>query len=373
MCQAVQENGISCRCYAVDTWKGDAHAGFYDESVFAEVSRYNAETTPRSRNCCEPRSTLRRRNFADQTVDLLHIDGLHTYEAVRHDFESWWPKVRPGGVVLIHDTCRQARGLRRLEALGGVSEAISPLWSSRTVGDSAFFESLAARRLSRSSCGPCSRGSPPNRTSCGTTTPPRLPSSNDSLFACGAERRRHVFSRLSAPSEWISAKPLGHDHRHAGRVAARRAGASAGIGPTGRSAWIQRTSVRDSIRRRPAAARRRHVRSHCLDERGRLRVAADGRPCPASRPRYRTRFLSTGPDPQLVLPTIELSVGGSTAHFRSPGPHRHRTFRLAVALLQSTSDPSAVEWDGRADARSGAAVDEGGVRTAARAEAQMPT
>lgn len=38
-----------------------------------------------------------------QPIDLLHIDGDHTYEAVRKDIELFAPHVKPGGYILLHD------------------------------------------------------------------------------------------------------------------------------------------------------------------------------------------------------------------------------------------------------------------------------
>ncbi|MEY3759206.1 MAG: hypothetical protein RIR39_697 [Pseudomonadota bacterium] len=103
-CQSVVENDLPTKCYAVDTWEGDEHAGHYNDEVFIKVNAHHQE------HYAEVSSLLRMtfndaaKTFADASIELLHIDGLHTYEAVLHDFETWLPKLAPGAVVLFHDT-----------------------------------------------------------------------------------------------------------------------------------------------------------------------------------------------------------------------------------------------------------------------------
>jgi predicted O-methyltransferase YrrM len=44
-----------------------------------------------------------KRLFKGQQIDMLFIDGDHTYEGVKMDWEMYSQLVRPGGLVVFHD------------------------------------------------------------------------------------------------------------------------------------------------------------------------------------------------------------------------------------------------------------------------------
>jgi predicted O-methyltransferase YrrM len=52
--------------------------------------------------------TLRELNtlLGNQLIDFLFIDGDHTYEGVKKDFELHSPRVRPGGIIAFHDIAK---------------------------------------------------------------------------------------------------------------------------------------------------------------------------------------------------------------------------------------------------------------------------
>jgi len=103
-CQSVKQFGLETKCYSVDTWQGDEQAGFYGEEIFTSLDDYNTlhySGFSRLLRMTFDEAVLL---FEDKSIELLHIDGLHSYEAVSHDFLTWLPKLAPGAIVLFHDT-----------------------------------------------------------------------------------------------------------------------------------------------------------------------------------------------------------------------------------------------------------------------------
>jgi predicted O-methyltransferase YrrM len=107
-CEAVTREYTQTPCTAIDTWKGDEHAGFYNEKVFVGLRQY-IQRYPFGRLV---RSTFDAAvgGFQDGSIDLLHIDGRHGYNDVRHDFLTWKPKLSDSAIVLFHDTAEKDRG-----------------------------------------------------------------------------------------------------------------------------------------------------------------------------------------------------------------------------------------------------------------------
>ncbi len=102
-CQSVEENSTGTTCYAVDTWKGDPQAGFYAEDVYQDVLRHNQEFYANFSYLVRASFDDALDRFTDGSLDLIHFDGLHTYDAVRHDFQTWRRKLSPRGIALFHD------------------------------------------------------------------------------------------------------------------------------------------------------------------------------------------------------------------------------------------------------------------------------
>lgn len=103
-CQAVKDARYDARLYAIDTWLDDKYDRFYNDNVFKEVNEIK-EKYYGSCNIKLLRETFNEAldKFERDSIDLLHIDGLYTYDAVQHIFEMWFTKVKKEGIILFHD------------------------------------------------------------------------------------------------------------------------------------------------------------------------------------------------------------------------------------------------------------------------------
>jgi hypothetical protein len=109
-CQAVKTCGTATHCTAVDTWRGDEQAGEYDEDIYQDFLAFHDMRFAGFSRLLRMTFDEAVTQFAGGSIDLLHIDGLHSYEAVRHDFETWLSRLSDDGIILFHDTAVHTPG-----------------------------------------------------------------------------------------------------------------------------------------------------------------------------------------------------------------------------------------------------------------------
>lgn len=85
-------------------------------------------------------------DFADGSLDWVHVDGDHSFDAAVQDIIRWAPKVREGGLVLVHDYC--AFGMSGvIPAIDAYAHChwIDPWYVTRDMEPTAFWQRGAER------------------------------------------------------------------------------------------------------------------------------------------------------------------------------------------------------------------------------------
>lgn len=103
LAHGVKKKGKGATVYCVDTWRNETIEHALHVDVF---DRFMANVLPHA-DVIVPvrgRSEQMGREWKSGPIDVLFIDGDHSYEGVMHDIESWIPHLRRGGLALFHDT-----------------------------------------------------------------------------------------------------------------------------------------------------------------------------------------------------------------------------------------------------------------------------
>ena len=99
-CMAIVAKSVYC----VDTFKANTGGqvqqdGFTTHGDFlAAVKRF------RNVECFVGTSEMAAKALPDDlTFGMVFLDASHTYEDVKADIQRWWPRLRPGGLMVFHD------------------------------------------------------------------------------------------------------------------------------------------------------------------------------------------------------------------------------------------------------------------------------
>lgn len=94
-------------CHFIDPGKVDGH--WHDpQNVEHLAQRFNLGH--RWKHQRKTSQEVIAQNSIPDTIDLLLIDGDHSYDGVKFDFDHFGSRVRPGGLILLHDSINEGRG-----------------------------------------------------------------------------------------------------------------------------------------------------------------------------------------------------------------------------------------------------------------------
>lgn len=111
----------------IDQFRIDSPEYFYNNSI--EMFHGNMKPLKGYYNAIQAYSPNICKEYADNSLDFVWIDALHTYDGVFKDINGWLPKVKSGGWIGGHDYDGETRRAVD-ELISGVAEKTSSHCSS---------------------------------------------------------------------------------------------------------------------------------------------------------------------------------------------------------------------------------------------------
>lgn len=138
--QRIKESGKDIRLFVVDTFEGvvkeEAQKALIEQgtSILDQfLANLRAAEVENIVAVFPESSETAHIHFDDRSLDLVFIDGDHSYEAVRRDILQFAPKVKGGGVLSGHDYGNSDDVRRAVRELLGSCPTSRSSWAIRIV------------------------------------------------------------------------------------------------------------------------------------------------------------------------------------------------------------------------------------------------
>ena len=95
LCQALKAIDNNSVCYGIEEIQNNA--------AFKKINAYNAKNYAGFSTLLRSTANEASQNFANGSIDLLYIEGLQSYDVLKHSFETWLPKLSKNAIVLFHN------------------------------------------------------------------------------------------------------------------------------------------------------------------------------------------------------------------------------------------------------------------------------
>ena len=102
--KSTQVMSLSNRLWCVDKFEGDLDGKIKHSKKFVDKFKANTKDLDNIRVIIGD-SVASAKEFRDGVMDLILIDGGHDYKQVKADIEAYFPKLKVGGKMAIHDYC----------------------------------------------------------------------------------------------------------------------------------------------------------------------------------------------------------------------------------------------------------------------------